>query len=266
MRVEGDLGAAEAASAGGEDAHRLGPLEPYPGFPQANSLGSKISFVADNNNKKAKRAVKRSRKDSDARVGRIRYMGTPFPPELDTDFTIMSTGSQITTSGIQQTDTYRLNSLYDPEYALGGLQPGFFAALCNANVYRYYMVYAAAWEVRVAVSTNAPCNSVVFYSKDASPPSSMDLIGQVQGSSDKTLSLPQPVTHRGQSSIGPILGHSQSELFDSDFETLYNADPSEVAYLHVSTRPMDLSTAVTVYYRVKIKFKARLSGLHQLVQ
>jgi hypothetical protein len=193
-------------------------------------------------------------------------MGTPFPPELDTEFNIMSTGSQITTSGLPQTDTYRLNSLYDPEYALGGLQPGFFAALCNANVYRYYMVYAASWEVRVCLGTAAPCNSVVSFTKDATVPTSMDLIGQIQGASDKTMAIYVPVTHRGKTSMGPVLGHSQSEMFDSDFETLYNADPAKVAYLHISTRPMDLATACNVYYRVKITFKARLSGLHQLVQ
>jgi hypothetical protein len=193
-------------------------------------------------------------------------MGTPFPPELDTEFTIMSTGSQITTSGVQQTDTYRLNSLYDPEYALGGLQPGFFAALCNANVYRYYMVYHARWEIRVAVGSNSPMDSAVTYTKDASPPASMDLIEQQQGAQSKILSLPSPVYFRGSTDIGPVLGHDQRELFDSDFETLYNADPSQVAYLHVSNRPMDLATAVTVYYRVKLVFQARLSGLHQLVQ
>jgi hypothetical protein len=156
--------------------------------------------------------------------------------------------------------------LYDPEYALGGLQPGFFTALCNANVYRYYMVYAVRWEVLLTSSTNTPVSSIVFYSKDASVPASMDLIGQMQGASEKTLAIPTPVVHKGSRQIAPILGHSHQEMFDSDFETLYNADPSQVAYLHISSRPMDLATSVTLYYRVKITFFARLSGLHQLVQ
>lgn len=76
------------------------------------------------------------------------FRGQPFPKRLFTTFTYTEETSlnALDATGASVLN-YRLNSLFDPKFAVGGIQPRYFDTLCNADntcaPYRNYIVYAA---------------------------------------------------------------------------------------------------------------------------
>lgn len=64
---------------------------------------------------------------------------------------------------------YRLNSLFDPYYALGGNQPRYFDQLVTDNLYRQYLVYRVDYKVRVRnLNGSHDCQAGIHLAPDES--------------------------------------------------------------------------------------------------
>lgn len=107
--------------------------------------------------------ARRKRQSSIVGIGK-----QPFPDRLFTRFSYVTRTSLTTVANNSAVEeSYRMNSLFDPEVTIGGGQPRYFDTLCGANntsaPYSEYIVMGAKIQVKFNVegNTNAFNNATV---------------------------------------------------------------------------------------------------------
>jgi hypothetical protein len=149
------------------------------------------------------------------------------------------------TQGTNSEHIFRLNSLYDPDYATGGHQPLGFDQL--APLYTYYTVIGCRARVTMTnTDDHHPCNLYVFPSINAGNLSSDD---QLKVMTERGLArwCQLAPAGTGGSTKTLTLNWSAKEFFGKrpfehqDYTALMNNNPLAQAYLHVAAQPLNAS-------------------------
>jgi hypothetical protein len=168
-----------------------------------------------------------------------------------------------TTANLATVNSYRLNSIYDPDYTGAGHQPlGFdqYAAL-----YGKYLVIGARWHVQYyhTGSTSvllASCKP----SSSSSAPSSAETLAELPGGG--TSLIPQsggPITNlRGSWSAQKWFG---TDPYNSDdFRSVVTDNPFAQVYLHAGIGTITSHSAATIVVRVRIMYDVVFMAPQQL--
>lgn len=160
--------------------------------------------------------------------------------------------------------SYRMNSLFDPDFTGIGLQPlGFdqFSAL-----YGRYAVVSASFEVSFSNTTSLPIRVGYFLSPQSTVPALSGSWNMQPFGASVTMgalgSGKDVIVLRGNTSFYNELGVTKQQYRDeADFSATTSASPLRILYLHTFTHSLTgVSNATCVAY-VKIKFNAELSQL-----
>jgi hypothetical protein len=158
-----------------------------------------------------------------------------------------------TTANLATVNTYRLTSVYDPDYTGAGHQPlGFdqYAAL-----YSKYIVLGARWIVEY-YHTGSTVNLVAAAkpSVSASAPSSAETLCELpQGGAALMPQTGGPVTRiRGAYSARRWFG--TDPYTNDDIRVAVSDNPFTNVYLHAGIGTITSHTAATVYVRVRIMY------------
>lgn len=182
--------------------------------------------------------------------------------------------NQALTTSTYTSQQFRLNSLFDPEVAIGGGQPRYFDTFCGGNdtsapYYRYH-VFAA--KVIVKFWNNSDTSGLIacgwWPSGNSSEPTApaeilerksfkWDHLTALSGSAgQKTISFYVP--------IHVAYGFSRQRVRDdSQFNAAYNASPTQVLNCSVMWFP-DVVAEKTVNFSIKIIYYAKFSTLNDI--
>lgn len=162
------------------------------------------------------------------------------------------------TTGASNYEVYRLNSLYDPRYTVGGGQPAGFDQL--SALYDSYRVLAASYSVTFTTAgSGAGPNNI----ECAIAPSPDPFAGTE--TPEQTKMLPRglfTISYPGdtQSLAGYIGNHEllgmnkQSYKGDSETGALNTANPTKATYLNICFQPVDESSSASVFIYTTIVY------------
>lgn len=160
--------------------------------------------------------------------------------------------------------SFRVNSLFDPDFTGTGVQPlGFdqFSAL-----YGRYAVIHSKYEVTFANTTSLPVRIGFFLSPQSTVPSAAATWSAQPFSKSTSLgavgSGRDVIVLSGSTNLFTELGVTQRQYQDeADFSATTSANPLRVLYLHVFAHAMTAAGNATVATFVKLTQTAELSQL-----
>lgn len=158
-----------------------------------------------------------------------------------------------TTTTSPGTFTIRLNSLFDPQYAVGGHQPRGFDEM--SAIYGEYRVLAAKV---VMVCQPLSAGSHIFgwcISSSASPPGDVNSFMETRKKGWKFGTDYAPIKLTKYTSIANAYGASPQKIrTEDDFSAGVGSDPAAVPYLHMFWQNNDESTSSGFNVRACIEF------------
>jgi len=184
-------------------------------------------------------------------------LGKGFPSRLTFTHTYADNFSISSTLGALNTQVYRLNGMYDPDFTSTGHQPMFFDQL--TPLYEHYTVIASKitmW-LTPATSTTVPCQMALF--QNSASGASFSSISQV---SEQYRAVTRQSTMGSTTPLKLTLGFSAKKTFggsvlgNDQLQGTSVADPTEISYAHFVIKSNDGSTTATFYVRVKIDYIA----------
>lgn len=193
-------------------------------------------------NKKSNKNNKRAsakRQDSVGAAVTIPYgpAAAAFPVSLRTQLRYAAVGTMVAAAaGTTAYQTYRMNSLYDPDHTGVGSQPAGFAAA--ATLYNKYRVVGLHVKISVGNDSGGTVNVVIFQSPSATIPSSFVSCSQ-QPYGERYLLADQsggPNVLQYQKKLTPwsVLGVTKSRyLNDDQFAAAVTTNPTAVSYLNI---------------------------------
>lgn len=203
------------------------------------------------------------------RLRRRLQLGIGFPPKffaklVYADFDRLF---EFTATATPVVETWRLNSLYDPDYQMGGGQPQYFDSLAGADggtaPYKTYTVFGCKTEVTVVSTNGAPANIVCVPRVSGTATTTIEDAVMQPGAVAKKLSFytggPAVQKITMYHSIAKMWGKSKGAIMDDDnFSAAYNANPANVSYLDVMIAPVATTTS-NYYMSIKMTFLSRFS-------
>lgn len=204
----------------------------------------------------------KARKGSSVAVWQNRFSG--FPDKFYVKLKYATVLALAPATGVYAEAVYRMNSVYDPQFAAGGDQPTYFDNL--AGMYLNYTVVRS--NIRVSQLPTAPAGgsdassgSIVIYPSNSSSGVASYLSAiQLDGSKHMTLGFyagQEKSNMIGQSrSIASMAGRSASAIYtESSFSSVVTDNPiSEsfwiVGVINSSTATMDCEVLIQIDYYV----------------
>lgn len=176
------------------------------------------------------------------------------------------------TSGVMTYNSFRLNSIYDPDLTGTGAQPRYYDQLLSATgPYLRYRVLGAKVKVTF-VNDNSSSGAIGYvgiYARDstAAAISSTDLTAlselqnakyAVLGNYNSNAGIIKMVQHY---TIAKLMG--VTDIADNeDAEAAYNGNPTDSVLLDVYYYPMDGTTTTSIYAIVDIDYIVQLMDLN----
>lgn len=213
------------------------------------------------------------------------FASVPFPPSKFMTLTVSSPAFHLlqTSKDIVKTAQFRANSLFDPEYALGGAQPRYYDTLCGADgsnaPYRQYTVLASKIKIMIyqdptLTGTNGSVAGLVSITPQrgtAGVP--ISLVDQQEFPLTKTVAVgnansSKPLVLKHYCKTKNMYAGATKVLSDSDFTANYDANPTN-SWLWTlgACNLLDTSTGLFgIYYTVQIKYYVRFSSLNSVLQ
>jgi len=190
-----------------------------------------------------------------------------FPPVKNVKFTYVSDKTLLAAVGDTDGDTYRVNSLFDPDAAIGGLQPRYYDTLLGATgttaPYQRYTVLAAKVESWVRnLSANFMYVSLTMCNNQITPPST---IVEARERQDTILRLVPPLG--SGSPTGKLMMYRRiKDMFgvadvkdNADLKAYYNASPVQSAVAVIIAYNMDGTVSNRMNHNTRITFYSQLS-------
>jgi hypothetical protein len=206
------------------------------------------------------------------KVVQIQRGVTPFAAEFLVRLRYAETVTVATTSSVDTASTYsfRLNSLYDPNYTGTGHQPYQFDQL--TPIYNNYLVNKAEFKVTIRsdfTTTGVFGGVSVFVDTNVSDSAQGKVLSELR---EKAVTQVRCLATQGNRANWPILQGSvdmarvfgvtqvayQGEL--NTFGAVYNANPSRTAYLELCLVDPGANTSSDALFDVEITYFARLYG------
>lgn len=172
-------------------------------------------------------------------------------------------------SGAMGDYVYRINSLYDPNYTGTGVQPLYYDQW--TYMYSNYLVNAVAYELTYYTANTVPSQLCVLMAR-APTISGMTNITDVTTknmASKIILITPDNSTAlaKGYAKINAIMGVNKKEYADNPeiYGAVYNANPTEPAYMHILAQAMDYTSSISITLNVRLKFYCQLNQLQEAI-
>ncbi len=144
--------------------------------------------------------------------------------------------------GVPATYSFRLNSLFDPNYTTTGHQPLYFDQM--AALYSFYKVLRVRWRITVMADTS-PCylTCIINQSNNGSPGfNSGDLFTSAEqvGADIQSVSSLLPLSLEGTVNVHRYLNCGSKEYVgDISYDVATNANPSPTVWLTLMWVAMD---------------------------
>lgn len=176
---------------------------------------------------------------------------------------------------VPDTVSFRANSVYDPEVAVGGGQPRYFPTICGANdtaaIYQNYRVHGSSisLELWARSTTVTSANALVSIIPRRTTVSSPDDINEMKtrplsrtrGLTGFYANSPKKLKHSIK--IKSLLGHK--DLIDVDNSAaLYNANPNEEVYWDVSLVDLEGSASASTWCVATITYYCQFYTLNDV--
>lgn len=200
----------------------------------------------------------------------------PFPPNLWTTLTysVQYNALTQTVGGTPIYTTYRLNSLYDPDTAVGGAQPRYFDTLCGADnttaPYGNYRVHAAMVKLVCYPSSTSATNSngivaLVPRRSNVGAASTYKEIQERPYVKSKWIAAMyvKPTTLKLFTKMKTHLGHKDLQDVD-DAAAAYNSNPNEEVYVDVMACAVNNTGLMTISYSLQITYFVQFYGLNDV--
>jgi len=201
----------------------------------------------------------------------LSYAKNPFPPMLLTKMTYaVSMVYDMTTTGYS-INTFRANSMYDPDYTGTGTQPRYFDTLLSGNdtnaPYRKFCVYkahikATYYQYGADTYSAQGLASITWRTTGASAPSS---IAEVM-MRDDTVTKPAGIANNaGINTIecdvypGRVLGYRDPVEVSTCWGS-FNSNPSDEVYVDIGMWSGSAATVGTYRVMIQITYFAQLSN------
>ncbi len=182
---------------------------------------------------------------------------------------------QLTTTGSVNTAvgyTFRLGSLYDPDYTGAGHQPYMYDQL--TGIYNKYIVEKVQYRVRfrqVAASpiTSLWCGYSLLTDTNSAASAVGDTINEIR---ERSTALVSPLaavnnaanfkTWSGSVVLRTLFGISEAQYYgdQEDFAAIYNANPTRQCFLELFLIDPDSGSSTTVEADIELVYHAKLFG------
>lgn len=211
--------------------------------------------------------IRKSKRRNQSMVAKLGRTLTPFPPVFWTALTYskaMPARAQ-TTPGVPYFESFRANSLFDPEVSIGGKQPRYYDSLCGpfdgTAPYRFYRVHASkieatVWPTQSSVGSGNLTVALIPRRSTVAIASSVEEMWERPYTKYTTQTQTQSTGPRRVSNMVKmkyILGHK--DLQDaSGSAARYDANPNEEVHWDVLICGIDGSTLAGATIMVKITY------------
>lgn len=155
--------------------------------------------------------------------------------------------------------SFRGNSLFDPNYTGTGHQPLYFDQY--SAIYDRYRVMGAKIQIDII---NMSGTSAVYLVLNSNTQASITtdaptLLEQTRSTITKIIPIAQriPIRVKMYCSTRKACGLNKKQVFDQDYSALVSADPSQLWYYNWLASSVDNTTALDVYYMVKLTYYAQ---------
>lgn len=218
--------------------------------------------------KNKKRGLRRKYRRGTKSVTKVRSLSFGFPDVFKTrlKYNEVVHLSSILPSYLAYA-TYRANSVYDPNYAIGGASPRFFNQF--KAVYDKYVVLGCKVKVMFSnQSTTVPANVLIWFGDELlllptfndyaeSRYKKLNTIGSSQGEGNTTLSMFMPMKK--------LLG--QNSLNSDPYVYSYvNTNPTDEVFFALVASATDSSSAVNVYATMEVTYYVLFKGVKNVPQ
>lgn len=235
--------------------------------------------------KKAKRTKKGIKRKGAKRYKRAKNTATliakpsygsiyqPFPPRL---FTALTYSQKFTLGqligGVPQVQTFRANSLFDPDQSGVGHQPRYFDSLCGPDgstaPYHNYRVHACKvkltiWQLVESSNAAAGLIAIIPRQDTASTVDSFDEMSERAYSKTKAVGTYMAkavynMKHYIKNKV--LLGHRDLQDVDECAGT-YAASPSEQVLVDIVICAADNATTLGAYFTIQLTYFTEFYGL-----
>jgi len=222
------------------------------------------------NVRKVKRTVRSPRRTTKRRVPRL-FTRSLFPSTRSAAFVYADQQSLASVSGALTTYTYRLNSLYDPDFTGSGGQPLYYDTLLGASggvqPYNSYRVHGA--KITVTFMNPSSSSGSLGYVILRARPSTQPSWGVADAADDFILPWTKyKLIHingnshciKKMSMYVPIkkLASLKDLSDDPAYAASWSSNPAQVIMADLSYAPIDQSSTATIRYTVKITYYSQL--------
>ncbi len=182
---------------------------------------------------------------------------------------------QLTTTGSVNTAvvySFRLGSLFDPDYTGTGHQPYMYDQL--TAIYNKYIVEKVDYEVRFRQIASSPitslwCGMSLITDTNVAASASGDTLNEIR---ERSTALVRPIAavnnaanfvkFRGSVVLKNLYGLSDAQYYgdQEDFAALYNANPSRQCFLELCLLDPDSGSSTTVEADIQLIYHAKMFG------
>lgn len=179
---------------------------------------------------------------------------------------------EFSTAGVPQTQTYRINSLFDPNATGVGSQPRWFDSLCGADdsgsPYHTYLVYGARVTVTIVGADSTPTNWCVGFRQDtAAAPSSVQEACELRSYHNLQVGYYQSgkayVRKTFFMPLHTLFGCSKQAIRDGQgiYDAVYNGNPARVGYVDIIGELGTSAGGNTLFVTTRIDYYCKFSDL-----
>lgn len=210
--------------------------------------------------KGSKRTYKRKKSSI---VRSINVKNQVFAPKLLTRLKYHERASLSLTGGVAQVYSFRVNSLYDPNYTGGGHQPGGYDQL--TAIYNKYRVYKCDYILKmISYDTASTVETSIIANNEPTYSQANDTMAETQRGRYTQWNAYNPQTIRGSIYL-PALNGKTSAQYKADEDTygVWNANPNETLSLHIQNVS---GQTTTILFDIMLIYHAELFDPKQLAQ
>lgn len=173
-----------------------------------------------------------------------------FPSTLYTKLKYVERILITNTSGAIGTHRFSGNSIFDPNYEVGGHQPYYYDQY--AAIYNNYYVSGSKITFRASTTNSVAVNMTVRATPDSTAIADLDLEMERPGALTKQINAYRPQTFKMYRSSNRVFGVKTKD--EIAYSGLGNASPSDQWFWQIATQPSDETQTTYSYIYVSIVY------------
>lgn len=174
--------------------------------------------------------------------------------------------------------TFRLNSIFDPDFSGGGTKPRYVNQLVTSQLYTRWTVYAVSYDLQISNNTpNVIGQALVRFSGGTAPPAlatNTSCFLEREQKMTRWMQIGSAGTHndtvsfKGFIHINDLFGIPRSVVYeDEQFHGAYNANPTLVGWMQIDmgADPADAASTPAFVWKIRLVYHTRLHFLYPAV-